>query len=325
MLTMRTASNSRGTFDIIVGNPPWSYGGKATTAERHSQGKEEAKSPRGQSFDFAIRANAFARDNSRFGMLLSANPFFAESKTGRKAAQELVQSLSPLTLIDLSTQKWMFRNAKMPAMGLIARYRSQQERDEMALVRVPWSLAAQNGHALKVATSEIQMLRLESWRRNPALFKSSFVGRVHDHLLLEDLFERQRPLKDRLTAIGTEFRLGLTRGNRNEDATFLNDMPLLDKTWLRRFLLQAVDLPRYREQKAEHPRDPEIYRAPLLIVRENFRKSPRPVVSVTDTDVVYTKSFYGVSFRHEHGKPCKSTGWHSEFRLYGVVSICRWP
>ena len=287
-------------FDIIVGNPPWSYGGKSATADRRSQRTKEAKSPRGRSFDFANRAKEFAADNARFGMLLSASPFFAMSETGRKAAQELVQSLSPVTLIDLSSQKWLFRNAQMPAMGLIARYRPQQEPEKMALVRVPWSYAAKRGHTLKVASSDVKMLHLKSWRRNPALFKSGFVGRLQDHLLLEDLFERHRPLKDRLAAIGTGFRLGLTRGNRNADATFLSDMPLLDKTWLRRFSLQTAELPRFEEQAAEHPRDPRIYRAPLLIVRENLRKSPRPVVAVADTDVVYTKSFYGVSFRREH-------------------------
>lgn len=287
-------------FDVIVGNPPWSYRGKSATADRRSQRRKEAKSPRGRSFDFANRAKEFAADNARFGMLLSASPFFAMSETGRRAAQELVQSLSPVTLIDLSSQKWLFRNAQMPAMGLIARYRPQQEPEKMALVRVPWSHAAKSGHTLKVASSDVKMLHLESWRRNPALFKSGFVGRLHDHLLLEDLFERYRPLEDRLADLGTAFHLGLTRGNRSGDATFLNDIPLLDKTWLRRFSLQTAELPRFEEQTAEHPRDPSIYRAPLLIVRENLRKSPRPVVAVADTDVVYTKSFYAVSFRREH-------------------------
>ena len=287
-------------FNILVGNPPWSYRGKSGTAARRSQGPNRARSPRGQSFDFANRAKEFACDNARFGMLLSANPFFAASETGRKAAQDLVQSLSPVTLIDLSSQKWLFRNAQMPAMGLIARYRPQQEPEKMALVRVPWSHAAKSGHTLKVASSDVKMLHLESWRRNPGLFKSGFVGRLHDHLLLEDLVERHRPLKTRLADIGTAFHLGLTRGKGSGDVTHLSNMPLLDKTRLRRFSLQTADLPRFEEQNAERPRDPRIYRAPLLIVRENLRKSPRPVVAVADTDIVYTKSFYGVPFRFEH-------------------------
>lgn len=280
-------------FDIIVGNPPWSYRGKSGTAARRSHGPKGAKSPRGQSFDFANRAKEFARDDARFGMLLSAVPFFAESATGRQAAQELVRSLSPLTLIDLSAHKWLFKNARMPAMGLIARYRPQQEEGKMALVRVPWSLAGEHGHMLDVATSDIQMLHLASWRRNPSLFKSSFVGRIHDSLLLEDLLEHQRPLEDRLKAIDTALHRGWTRGGQDHDTTFLAGIRFLDKTPLQRFTVQPA-LPLFNEQRAERPRKPYIYRAPLLIVQENMHGSPRPVAAVTSEDVVYTQSYLGI-------------------------------
>ena len=286
-------------FDIIVGNPPWSYRGSSGTAARRAQGGQDARSPRGVSFDFANRAKAFARDGARFGMVLSATPFFAESATGRQAAQELVQSLSPLTLIDLSSHKWLFKRARMPAMGLVARYRPEQDEAEVALVRVPWSKAGQKGHTLDVAASDIQMLHVASWRRNPALFKSGFVGRLHDHLLLENLLEQQKPLKERLTAIDTAFHLGLTRGNRSESTAFLNGLQFLDKCDLRRFS-SLSDLPPFEEQGAERPREEHIYRAPLLVIKENMQKSPRPVVTVAETDVVYTKAYFGVPFACEH-------------------------
>ena len=286
-------------FDIIVGNPPWSYRGRSGTATRRAQGGPHASSPRGVSFDFANRANELARGNARFGMVLSATPFFAESGTGRQAAQELVQSLSPLTLIDLSSHKWLFKRAQMPAMGLVARYRPEQDETKMALVRVPWSMAGERGHTLDVAAGDIQMLHLASWRRNPALFKSSFVGRLHDHLLLENLFEQQKPMKERLNAIGTAFHLGLTRGNQSEPAAFLRGLPFLDKPDLRRFSLPS-NLPLFDEQqRAERPREENIYRAPLLVVKENMRKSPRPVVAVAEENVVYTKAYFGVPLAPE--------------------------
>ena len=286
-------------FDIIVGNPPWSYRGRSGTATRRAQGGQDARSPRGVSFDFANRAKEFARDNARFGMVLSATPFFAESGTGRQAAQELVQSLSPLTLIDLSSHKWLFKRARMPAMGLVARYRPEQDEAKMALVRVPWSMAGERGHTLDVAAGDVQMLHLASWRRNPALFKSGFVGRLHDHLLLENLFEQQKPLKERLNAIGTAFHLGLTRGNQSEPAAFLRCLPFLDKCDLRRFSLPS-NLPLFDEQQGvERPREENIYRAPLLVVKENMRKSPRPVVAVAEKDVVYTKAYFGVPLAPE--------------------------
>lgn len=298
-------------FDIIVGNPPWSYRGKSATADRRTQGTNGIKSPRGQSFDFANHAKKFARDDARFGMLLSATPFFAESETGRQAAQELVRSLSPLTLIDLSAHKWLFKEAQMPAMGLVARYR-QQDQGEMALVRVPWSRAAETGHSLKVVSSDVQTLHLESWRRNPMLFTGSFGGRLHDQLLIEDLVEREKPLKDRLAAIDTAFHMGWTRGNGKQSSTFLHGLPFLSKTQQRRFSFQTNSLPQFDELRAEHPRDRSIYKAPLLVLRKNLRKSPRPVVSVTNEDVVYTNSCYGVPFPTEHSS--------SAYLLAGILS-----
>ena len=62
-------------FDVIVGNPPWSHTGKAGTAARRTAG---SRAPlRGQSLDFVARARDFAHDNTRFGMILSAMPFFS--------------------------------------------------------------------------------------------------------------------------------------------------------------------------------------------------------------------------------------------------------
>ena len=287
-------------FDIIVGNPPWSYRGKSGTAARPTEGPQGARSPRGVSFDFANRAKAFARDDARFGMVLSATPFFAESGTGRRAAQELVQSLSPLTLIDLSSHKWLFKRATMPAMGLVARYRPDQDKGEMALVRIPWSQAAENAHTLNVAAGDVQMLHIASWKRNPALFKSGFVGRLHDHLLLENLFERHRPLRDHLAAIGTGLHRGLTLGNHSEQAAFLRRLPFLDKGDLRRFAVQG-NLPIFGEHGAERPRERRIYQAPLLIIQENMRNSPRPVVSVGIEDVVYSQAYLGAPIPREHG------------------------
>ena len=57
---------------------PWSYKGQgrhlgtpSSTAVHGCRAK-----PRGQSLDFVVRASEFAHDETRFGMILSAMPFF---------------------------------------------------------------------------------------------------------------------------------------------------------------------------------------------------------------------------------------------------------
>jgi hypothetical protein len=48
------------SFDVIVGNPPWSFKGKAGTERRRRSSTSEPAQPRGEGFDFVLRATEFA-------------------------------------------------------------------------------------------------------------------------------------------------------------------------------------------------------------------------------------------------------------------------
>ena len=189
-------------FDVIVGNPPWSFRGRAGTEARRSAGSEAPLQPRGQSLDFVARANHFAHGNTKFGMILSATPFFSRSSTGIEAARSVVEALAPVTLVNLSDLSgWLFQKANMPAIVLLARHRKQCA-DRMTLVQASWSLAGERSHTFEIAPSDITTLPLSSWRRNPGLFKAAFLGRRHDLLLLDELWEKYEPLKAKLEVLG---------------------------------------------------------------------------------------------------------------------------
>ena len=294
------AKTGRKRFDVIVGNPPWTYRGRHGTGRRRAITPGRVRSPRGVSLDFVERAKDFAHERTRFGMVLSATPFFSRSGTSRAAAQHLVESLSPLTLVNLANQaSWLFPRANMPAMALIGRYRKQKP-GIMQLVQAPWSPAGPGSHTFEIGGSDVQTLHLASWKRNPDLFKGVFFGRLHDHLLLEELFENQQPLKARLAALDTGLNPGMTLGDRSKDAGFLRGMPML-RSNLARFSVQR-ELPALDERGAERPREPSIYRAPLLIVQEFMQASPRPVAAVAEEDVVFTNAYFGASFTPVHGE-----------------------
>ena len=294
------AKTERKRFDVIVGNPPWTYRGRRGTSRRRARTSGRVRSPRGVSLDFVERAKDFAHERTRFGMVLSATPFFSRSGTGRAAVQNLVESLSPLTLVNLANHvSWLFPRANMPAMALMGRYRKQKP-EIMQLVQAPWSPAGPGSHTLEIGGSDVQTLHLASWKRNPDLFKGMFFGRLHDHLLLEELFENHQPLKVRLAALDTGLNPGMTLGDRSGDTRPLRGMPLLHSD-LARFSVQR-DLPALDERGAERPREPSIYRAPLLIVQEFMQASPRPVAAVAEDDVVFTNAYFGASFTQAHGE-----------------------
>ena len=287
-------------FDLIVGNPPWSYRGRAGTRARDTRNPNAPRSPRGESLDFLARATQFAHERTRFGVVLSATPFFSRSATGLAAAQGLVESLGPVTLVNLAElSNWLFPRANMPAMVLLARHGDHQA-DRMTLVQARWSPAGERSHAIEIAPCDVTTLPLASWRRNPGLFKAAFLGQRQDLLLLDDLWEKLEPLDARLRALGTELKTGVIFGNRGGDARFLKGFPFAKGRDIAHYqvptALQAFDW-----DHAERPRDRATYRAPLVLVKEFLLKGleemPRPIVAVAERDTVYTDAHFGASFR----------------------------
>ncbi len=284
-------------FDVIVGNPPWSYRGQETTAARRTRrGQESERPPRGESLDFVFRAMDFASENTRFGLILSAVQFFSRSRTGVNALRRVMEKLSPVTLVNLSNQSdWLFPNSKMPAVVFFARHR-ELRRDVITAVQVPWSPVGAKSHTFKIARSDIITLPLSDWQRKPEFLKAAFVGFRRDLALLDRLITRHQTLGNQLLKFGAELRVGLTFGNRSDDSSFLRGLPLLKSKDLQPFSLPE-DLVPFEDGKAQRPRNRDIYRAPLLLIKEFIKEKPhpRPVVAVADQDIVFTNSFFGAA------------------------------
>lgn len=287
------------TFDVIVGNPPWSFRGKAGTEGRRTSGPAQ---PRGEGLDFVLRAAEFAHAKTRFGMVLSAMPFFSGSKTGAKASLHVVRALSPVTLVNLSNlSSWLFPAARMPAVALFARHRPQPS-DLMTVVQVPWSPAGAKSHTFEIAPSDIIQLPLDEWERQPVRLKTAAFGRRRDLRLLDDLTRANRPLGDRLAELGTGLKDGLIVGreeNRTRDATALASLEFLQVDDLKPFSVPEK-LPTFGHSAAQWPRNRGLYKAPLLLVKEFLTEGPRPLAAVSDRDLVFSDAYFGASIPAEH-------------------------
>ena len=102
------------------------------------------------------------------------------------------------------------------------------------------------------------------------------------------------PLSDRLDGFGAKLRSGLKVGDRSRDSSFLHGLPLLNKADAQPFMVPN-SLASYSADGAERPRSAEIYRAPLLLVREFLRDDGRPVAAVSSQDIVFTDAFFGAA------------------------------
>ena len=293
--TALTEEGKRRTFDIIVGNPPWSYPGKSGRRERRVEhARRNVRSPRGVSLDFLLKAREFASDRTRFGLVLSAVQFFSRSGTGEDVLRGLIEELSPVTLVNLCYQSsWLFSRGNLPAMVLLARHRPS-ERAEITAVQVPWSASGAQSQTFEIARDDIVKLPLLDWRRRPEFLKAAFFGLRRDLSLLDRLTSKHSSLCEWLNAIGSELRAGLKVGDRSRDTGFLHGLPLLTKSDVDQFIVPE-SLESYRGEGAERPRERENYRAPLLLVREFLQKNGRAVCATSSRDLVFTDAFFGAA------------------------------
>lgn len=291
-------------FDLIVGNPPWSFKGQAgTEARRQTRVAGVPAQPRGEGLDFILRAAEFSHEQTRFGVILSATPFFSRSGTGMAAAQHVMRSLSPITLVNLSNLcSWLFATATMPAVVLFARHRPQQRADQVTVVQIPWTASGARTHSFEVAPSDVIKLSLGEIEKLPLKLKAAAVGRRRDLSLLDELTSAHLSLGDHLTQLGTKFRDGLTQGspsNQTRDASEMKGLELLKSSDLQHLYIPN-DLPIFSQSKAQWPRSRDTYKAPLLIVKEMVVGSPRALVAVCERDLVFTDSYFAAALPAKH-------------------------
>ena len=285
-------------FDLIVGNPPWSFRGKkGTVARRKTRTEDVPVQPRGEGLDFVMRAEKFSHDSTRFGIVLSAMSFFSRSGTGMAAAQHVIRLLSPVTLVNLSNLRdWLFPTAKMPAVVLFARHRTQRS-DQMTIVQVPWTTSGPRTHTFEISPNDISKLSLSEVEKHPLKLKAAAVGRRRDLALLDSLTQSHASLAEQLSRLNTKFRDGLTRGslnNQTRDARTLRGLEILQAKDMRH-LSFPQELSLFKQAKAQWPRSRDTYRAPLLIVKEMLVGGPRVLVAVSERDIIFSDVYFGVS------------------------------
>lgn len=302
-------------FGLIVGNPPWSDPGKsARVARRKKTGDDSIRLARGDSINFAYRALDFAGPDTRIGVVLSANQFFGKGiGKGPTAAQQLVESesLSPLTLVNLSSLRhWLFPNSRLPALVLFAGHRSAS-RETITTVQVPWSPSAAKTAMIEISPSDVLAIPRDACRRSVHFLKAAFLGKRRDLALLERLGVDHRQLEDELQRIDTAMRAGVGGAGRGaRDAKALQGQPFLNNSaWhaagqanKRRLFALPPQLPEFDVEWATWPREAANFRAPLVLVKENLSMSPRPVVLMADSDLVYSDAFHGIAFSRAHAE-----------------------
>ena len=282
---------TRGGFDLIVGNPPFTENRDRSQMPKPSTPQR----PRDRSIVFAEQALRFAHADSKFGMVLRATPFFSRHD-GKVAAQDIVGALGPAMLVNLSScSSWLFRSANAPVVALLAGHDRAQLDNHLKLVQAHWSPSGSRGHTFDITPGDVATLHTASWKRNGGLLKAACFGGYDDTMLLDRLCNTRKPLSSHLQSMNAKFSVGLILGrNGKPSAASLGGMPLLRRGSLRPFAPQG-ELSSFHASKAHRVRERANYDAPLLIVQEYLYGGPRAVVATLEQDAVFTNAFFGAS------------------------------
>lgn len=308
-------------FDVIVGNPPWTYGGKDSKINWPADRERPLLPPRSQDFAFVWRSMDFAHVGTRFGVVMRATPFFSRFEKTSRARDALIKALNPVAIVNLSAlRNELFPTAGYPAVILLARVHPLGNEDELPIVAVPWTPRFSRTGAFEIAPSDVRTANVSNVASSPELLKVMSMGTPRDRLLLRRMESSATTLRLLLRELGTDLIVGMQthEGDRRSTGDMRN-LPLLVAGSLKP-LVNVTTLSALGLEQVHRPRTRAVFEGPLVLVGEGIRNA-RPAVGVSKEDLVYTDSFYGVSLSGATGKRVELA-----LRLGGVLlsSVSAW-
>ncbi|MDP1627376.1 class I SAM-dependent DNA methyltransferase [Parvibaculum sp.] len=296
-------------FDAVVGNPPWTFVRRADGSRPRQSGQTKTLRPR-RSPDQAFLSVAadLAGESGRIGMVMKATPFFSKDVHAVAARSALLERLAPVALVNLSflRKEGLFPDATGPALLFFARCALASTPDQMLVGSIPWTPDFKRTGVFHFGPAEIRAVPLARVLRTPTVLKAATFGTVRDGWLIDKLEQALPTLATVLDHLGRtdgEFRgQGFqVHGDANEPPKHYRSLKVISPDVFTPFRIAEATLPTFIHKVLHRPRRESIFRGPLLLCPKGGNKSGaergRYIAAVHPEDVLYTESFFGVSFR----------------------------
>ena len=297
------------TFDAVVGNPPWTFVHQAKPRAKRKTGEEETTRPRrSPDQEFLWVAARLAGNKGRIGMIMKASPFFSKDQHAIDAREVLLRRLSPVALVNLSAlrKEGLFPDATGPAILFFARCELVEQEDRLLVGSVPWTADFRRNGVFHVGPGEFRSLPLTRVLRTPAMLKAATFGTIRDGWLIEKL-ERGFPTLDsvlsnaglaRLETRGQGFKVKGDVLYTSPDEYF--KLRVLTADRFTPFQINPATLELFNHKTLHRARTASIFKGPLLICPkgsfDHGAELGRYSAAVCAKDLLYTQSFYGISF-----------------------------
>lgn len=291
-------------FDAVVGNPPWTFVKRNRVSRKQKADAPPASGPRrSPDQEFLWVASRLAGDAGRVGMVMKASPFFSKDAHAIQSREALLRTFQPVALVNLSAlrKERLFPDATGPALLFFGRCTLMDQKDSLLLGSIPWTPDFRRNGVFHVGPGELRSIPLSRVLRTPPILKAATFGSIRDGWLIEKLETTFPTLKELLDKAGLIIRgqgYQVSGGDNNKPPIDYYKLKVLTPSDYTPFRVNAQALSRFEHTLLHRPRDPEIFKGPVLICPEGsfLNTTERYSTTVSLTDILYTESFFGVSF-----------------------------
>jgi len=305
-----------GRFDVIIGNPPWSRlkGDKAHNATFTNLTRQILRArgldgiaqtyqnpDNNPDLPFLWRAIEWAKPGGIIAMALPGRIFLKQREAGTRAFNAIVQGMEITGILNGSnlSDSAVWPDMNQPFMLFFARNRVPAVNHHFYFATPHFERHLNDKGRIRIDYQSAQPVATSEVVKDSRLLKTLAVGTSLDVEVIRKLDELGlSTVKRYWESHGLYSGLGynLSPKQPQGDASLMNDLPDFVPPEGGGFSVDLSLLGRFGLPTAHLPRDPKLYKPPLLIVPESPGGSPvSPKSWVIRESIVFSKSYYGFS------------------------------
>ncbi len=287
-------------FGAVVGNPPWKSGKKADhkLLLDYCKGRKHRLARNTPDQAFLWRAGDISKKRAIIGLILHGKPFFARTETALAAKKALLTDLRPRLLINLADLRLekLFPHSQAAALIYVGENAKSQEEDLVVLASPKRRTAVKKHGMIQISSEQIKSLRVIQLANDPDLLKTASWGGARDFALIKRLRASNPTLADLIEEKRCNPGQGFQVASRQTETPdeFIG-MKVLPPRHLDSLEIDARGLPVFARHGLHRPREPEIYKAPLVITTRGLTLRGFGA-AYCNVDVLYSESYYGIAF-----------------------------
>ncbi|KPF65942.1 hypothetical protein IP84_17305 [beta proteobacterium AAP99] len=311
--SLSTQLRSIGPFDIVLANPPWTrLSGRLKKDLDRTAYTVDEKAPKGANslvpnqwpdLAFMWRSTQWCKSGGVIGLLVHARLLFSsETASVRKRWFAMTRATGILNGMHVRQEPKIWPSNSQPFCALVSINSPSQPNDSFYFLTPPREPALGRRREIRLDPKAAIPVPMELAVHDPHAFKALSKGSALDLELISRMRRSPRiPMTDYLDQLHLGLWQGFIAGEQGlQDAEHLRGKRVLEAADKPTLVVDAELLPRVEERHPElrfqWPRDPDIYRGPLLLFREAPKQQTLHRGAIyCDSDVVFSRSFYGVT------------------------------